>query len=77
MVSWQRNAVEVEDCDLSAETIGTDRVGDNGIDCRNPAVGTGPQHTGATMKIEASLSFTKHGISTVEYFFWGYQQFYI
>ena len=60
MVSWQGNAVEVQDCDLSAETIDTDRVRDNGIDCWNPAVGRGgPQHTGGTKEIEASLSFRK------------------
>ena len=75
MVSWQANAVEVKDCDLSAETIDTDRVGDNGIDCRNPAVGTGPQQTAGTMKIETSLSVNNMESLEWNIFFFDYFTF--
>ena len=65
MVSWQGNAVEVQDCDLSAETIDTDRVRDNGIDCWNPAVGREGHNTLEEQRRlrQVYLSGNNHGIS--------------
>ena len=72
MVSWQGNAVEVQDCDLSAETIDTDIVRDNGIDCWNPAVGReGHNRLEEQRRLrQVYLSGNNHGISTLESLYW-------